>query len=414
MALFAVALLVAASVMAAVASIQIGSGAADTNPQLRRNLVVDAYFGAVNHMIESGDPAPLRAVLGAEFLDVTLSGVETRGSADLERHIAFVRRVATEAYIEPQALFADGDTMLVRVTVVLPAPAGALGLSVDDQAALWPASEELRIEHGSIVERRANWSDRFRITSMEAARLDAGSRWDGTLKAGIDHFPPQSRLTLRAGEIPALLRVLTGRFTVILAPQQPMPAVDIELESFGVPPGTNARPNGHPIVLFPEEVFVVPAGSIARLSNPGLVEASMLRLAHPSAVVTGELSHDTARSSTGVRTSTIASAVELGFGEAMGISWGEVLLTPGAGIVVDNGNSIFMVCANASIPRCASADNLAAEQGFVRIGQGDPAASRTPPVLLLMQENGGPILMNAGQTLTSLWILAVSPVHLTA
>ncbi len=408
--LVAATLLLIASVTAAVASKSVGSGAVVVGPRQERNLIVYAYYDSINHMIESGDPDSLRALLDSGFLDVTLSGVETKGAADLERHIAFVRAVAPGAEIEPLSIFRDGERTLVQATVSVPRSARALGLKVDDQTALWPASEELRIAHGTIVDRRADWSDRFRITSLDELPLDPEPGWDGTLKAGLDYFPPRTHLTLFTNETPVLLRVLTGRLSIEVARQLPASAAEIELESYGVPSAASASPTGNASIHNLGDVVIVPAKSVVWLTNAGLVEASMLRLSNSMAALTGEISLDTARQLTGVQTSVIASVSELGFGESMRISWGEMLLTPGASVAVDDGAGIFIACAYSRVPRCVSSDYLALERGLARIDRSETGVSRTPPLLLLAQEDRSLILMNAGQTLSSLWILAISPV----
>jgi hypothetical protein len=398
--------LVAASILAALASMRIDRAPAYVPvSDSVGHVVVQRYYDAINHMLETGNPDELRNVVGPRMLEGEPPPAGWAGRDGLERHLAFVRAAVPHARIEPAAVFTRDATFIVQVAVRLDEPGAMLGFQIDGQTALWPATEELRVANGRVIERRVDWESLFRLESVQDLPFDSDPNRGIAVRVGIDNYAPGAEATFKSGDAPLLVRVLSGELSLSAA----APSSEDWKSSIEIPPSDTARDTEMQVgtidVLSPADVAVAPPQSVVEAVNESDLAASVLRVAVPASLDTAsEISGPHLR----VKTEVLASVFLDDQGEGAMLSYGEAHLLPGGRLIVDPATKAIVVCASTSPQRCVTYTSGSERDGMVRVDQFADTGSVVAPMLILAREGERFVLLNAGPIPAAVWVLAIT------
>src|SRR5688572_26904013 len=93
--------------------------------------VARRYYEAVNHMIATGDPAPLQEVLGNDMIEIDSPGAGFGGREGIEQYLGFLHAAAPDTLIEPASIADDRGQLFVHLSVVREPATTMLGIALD-------------------------------------------------------------------------------------------------------------------------------------------------------------------------------------------------------------------------------------------------------------------------------------------
>ncbi len=398
-----------ASIAVALASFSLPSGRATFVPEVPAGAhAVTRYYQAVNHMIATGDPSPLREVVHPDAIDVEPPWTEeVVGSFQrIEHYLMTLHHSMPDVRIDPEAITGEDSEMIALVQVSAPTPSVMLGFSLDDRTVLWPAIERFRVVDGSIVERAATWKGMALIELASTHGFQVESDHNGPLTVDLNTYAPQAQAFYHPLYAEDVLLVLSGDLTFqpSEASREPGIMVDIdgtEKEQVSLQPGSAK-------VVSAGSIMTMPAHTGYSVVNAGSRPSSVLRVSVPFMSLPESIEQQSTAPSLKTVSQALKSFELADQGPEATFAIGQVSLMPGSRLHVDPSTRLLVVCAASDTITCNTFDP---QNGSVGAGHVDPYLKESlanDSTGLLIQDAGEGVLFNAGSEPAVVWLLALT------
>ena len=351
----ALLLALALSSLTAVALLRAAALVGHAEPAAASEDIAHRFYAAANAVIQTGDPAPIDAVVASDLVAHGPLAAPAPGRSGLARTLFALHATAPGLQLVVEALTASGDQAVARIGIEGGTRA-FLGAAVGvDQAAPWPALEVLRVADGRIVER---WAVDDRLGDLRPLlRVPLGDLPAGPAVVGLARlaYAPGAAGPLHTDRGPAVALVEEGGFAL----RAEGPAQLLRAPAAGAPGPWRPVPVGTEVALVPGDQILLPAATRRAFRNAGRGPATLLTATVfdaesrglGSRVLTGTLPWSAAwpvRSWQGIRVQHIAGGVATMLpGEGCTIALGRAALAPGARLPLVPSDGVALVAVEA-------------------------------------------------------------------
>jgi predicted ester cyclase/quercetin dioxygenase-like cupin family protein len=260
-----------------------------------RNTVL-RFYSAVNNVLRTGDETHLDPILAPDFVDREPVVGISPDRAGLGRHLAELHASFPRLHLTVDAVMADGDMAMARVTVEGGGEGSFLGIPLAGRPIVWGRVERFRIVDGRVVER---WADTERLSLLQplsVTRVDLGPPLTQTLtvervtgEGGARHHWPalltgQRLLVVEAGSLTVLVDAVPpageGATPQESGSQRSLAAGEDLLVPERVGATTRAEDGQATVFLVvtmtvPETISHLPAQSWAAARNAGMTQETL-------------------------------------------------------------------------------------------------------------------------------------------
>jgi hypothetical protein len=363
-------------------------------PSARDVSTVLRYYDAVNEMIATGEPEPLRAVLHADLAAAGSPVAEQDAHGSLEGYLTWLHAIAPDTRLEPGPVASDGEQVVAQVSVSTSTSSLPLGFLVNDPSMLWPAFEIFRVSLGQITERRAANDQPPELRELYSAGSTEPLPDEAALELASYKFTGISRVRMSTSSMPAVFRVTSGNPVLSLANTAPAPAMLIETALDGAHESRTAISPGTAEQAGPGVIMIVPPHSDFSLLNVLKDSASLVGVS--ISLTTGRVS--------------MVEHLRLPIGNVSAgiqLSLGTVRLSPGGSLHVSPRTSLMVMLDSPgeillSGRDAGCRDVMATPEASQPVGP-LPAGMN----MLCPDAEYGGVLTNAGEAPVAAWIVAI-------
>jgi hypothetical protein len=366
------------------------------------------YYDAVNEMIATGDPGPLRNVLHVDFTRGTPE-TESNSFDSLEAYVTWLHAIAPDTRLVAGPVAGDGEQVIAQVSVTTSASSLPLGFALSDPTSLWPEFELFHVSLGQITERRAAARQPPEVAELYTAGATASPDDSMVLELATYTFTGIARARMWTSSLSAVFRVTSGNLMLSLSMTAPGSALllgpsldtskDIREE---VLPGTTGRAG-------PGSVVVVPPQA----------EFSLLNVERDPASATGvsislkskvELTRPVLSNSGGSGVSIVENlSIQIEPpGENTQLSLGTVRIAPGASLPVSSATRLMLVLDGPSGLLLSGPDPDCQNATATPTPAEPPRELPSSVQMLCPDESQEGYLINAGDEPVNAWVVAVT------
>jgi hypothetical protein len=405
-----------------IASIAAALAAASLSPGAISNASTDSdgteavlrYYDAVNHMIATGDPGPLREAVDREMLDLEAPDSRPAGREGIEDHLSFLHAAVPDARIEPDSMVGDVTQITAHPTVLSGTGATLLGFSLDARQILWPAVEVFHVRGGRIIERRASWEGLVTMEPVHSVPYDFDIPDRREMTAQITTYAPRATGKYSTVDAPNVMRLLSGELAIALSAAASDPAFVVPRLADGRPDVMDTVSPGQTARVAPGDVVIVPTGSGFTITNQQNQSASLLHVSISIEAAEPVEPESLAQPlQSGVQVQTLSRLLTHDVEAPAQVHFGTATLMSNSRLTIAPGTKLLIACSDSATPRCVNEESVSENNGIVRIDQFIDDPDVVTPLLLLTRESGQVVLVNAGTEPATAWTIAVSGLEVT-
>lgn len=235
--------------------------------------LVREFYAAVNEALRTGDVTPPDRLVSADRGVPPLLG-DGRDRATVARRLVSIRTIYTGARVVVDDLLAQGDVVMARVRLERAARGAFLEIPVPVELAGWGPLEVFRIAAGRIVERWASREPPALLEPLLDTPLTIVAPTPAELSLVQLEVAPGASLPLDAKPSPRLLYLRRGRLAVEI--DGPASLIRAPWRDATTEPAVVTKRS---VRLEEGDLLVIPADTVAAVSNAGETQALMLNLA---------------------------------------------------------------------------------------------------------------------------------------
>ena len=349
-----------------------------TNSPTASEATARRFYDAANRVIAAGDVNTFRAVVSPNFVDIEPLPGTTPGRSGLERVLLDLHATMPGIRLVIEELVADGPAVMARIATQGDRTASVPGLPVAAGPEPWGSVDVLLVAGGQIAERRASVQGTGRLSVQSSVSLPPATPRRVVVTLDRLTLQPTVGFDAATGENPHTLIAESA-------------GTQLELRSMDV----DARTSGlheydaeGATTLYPDALYVVPAGTVYTVRNTSREVASVLRLSMerpaPGGPAMGQGNLD--RDGVTIRSVAGGNATVLS-GGALQAGFGRIALAPGGALSLSNVDGVALAGVNEGGLR-VSADG----EAYMRRGSDGSGAV----VVLSSLDAGDGLLVGSG------------------
>jgi hypothetical protein len=401
-------LLAAASIAIALMASRLERPPATETTDSASVLAVFRFYEAVNEMISTGDPAPLRQVVHPDLhdLDTPLAGFAGRGA--IEGYLSYLHAAVPEMRIEPELVLGDGAEVMAVAAVTHDTSSLPLGFLLDQPSMLWPRHEQFLVSSGQIIARQVDWSEPARIDRFDAFPTSVDLDPQHTLEVTLTEVAAGTTWSFDTAGTPAVLMMDRGNLEITLSKPASDSAFVLDAESPATPQTAERMRPGEPRVIGPGEAVIVPPESSYTTQNQWDDPAVLVTVAVAIPPADGAESGTFALfPQPGMHVRSLLTLPARKLAAPSHMQFGTVSMPPGSRLAVDPATSLMVLWAESDALVSDSGQLRCIEAGFASSSQ--IASERLR--LLCPAGAGEPVsIVNAGTEPATDWVIAITSV----
>ena len=246
--------------------------------------VVHRFYAAVNAALSSGNPAPLRDAVGADFVDHAPRPGVGPDRAGLLRTVGALHAVDPSLRLTVADVFAAGDRVAARVGPTGDGDAAFLGVPVP-AGRLWDSVDVFRVAEGRVVEHWGDPASSVLLAPLAAVTVPVARPTRAAVTLERWAYAPDTAEMWATGEGFVILLVDAGTLTVAVDPTSEGAAGVAQQGGDGLASGDRPVAPGATVRLAVGEAVVVPARALVALRDDGAAPAVALAVVAVAPVV---------------------------------------------------------------------------------------------------------------------------------